>query len=220
MARGSEYASRAAGARRIGISALLVAVASCGGHPAQDAGDDAAIARFESVTSAGHPVTVRQPRTLGAVDTELVDVNGTPIGIGCSTCHAAGSAPALSSRAGAPEVFHTGVRVAHGELTCESCHAPEDRTKLRLADGRSRDFAEVVSLCGQCHGPQRRDYEHGAHGGMSGYWDLTRGPRARNSCVACHAAHAPSIPRVQPAPPPRDRFLSPAAPRSGEAAHE
>jgi hypothetical protein len=44
---------------------------------------------------------------------------------------------------------------------------------------------------------------------MKGYWDLQRGPRQRNGCIGCHAAHAPAYPQVLPAPPPRDRFLSP-----------
>ncbi len=154
-----------------------------------------------------HPVVVRHPETLGVLDTELRDVRGAPVGMACATCHAAGARPPIAGRAGAPEDFHAGVRLAHGTLTCNSCHDPADRTRLRLADGTSLALAEVMQLCGQCHGPQVRDYERGSHGGMTGYWDLSRGPRVRNSCVACHGAHEPSYPKVVPAAPPRDRFL-------------
>jgi hypothetical protein len=96
----------------------------------------------------------------------------------------------------------------HGELNCNSCHAKSDRDLLRLADGSKIPFQETMQLCGQCHGPQMRDYRHGAHGGMNGYWDLSRGPRQRNHCVNCHDPHSPAYPKVEPAPPPRDRFLN------------
>lgn len=140
------------------------------------------------------------------VDTQQATPSGTPAGIACATCHAAGLRPSLAARAGA-SAFHLGVELRHGGLRCDACHAPTDRTRLRLADGEELAFPEVMRLCGQCHGPQLRDYQHGAHGGMRGYWDLTRGPRERNSCVVCHGAHEPAYPKVIPAPPPRDRFL-------------
>ena len=97
-------------------------------------------------------------------------------------------------------------RVTH-LLRCESCHAPEDRTRLRLATGETLAMGEVVQLCGQCHGPKYRDFVKGSHGGGRGYWDRTKGPWIRNSCVACHRAHAPAYPTVMPAAPPNDRFL-------------
>jgi hypothetical protein len=78
------------------------------------------------------------------------------------------------------------------------------------------EFADVMKLCAQCHGPQFRDYQHGAHGGMNGYWDLSRGGRSRNNCIDCHDPHAPAYVGAIPAPRPRDRFLTPA----GAAAHE
>jgi hypothetical protein len=102
--------------------------------------------------------------------------------------------------------FHEGLTFRHGGLTCLSCHNGSDYESLRLADGRSVPFAQSMELCRQCHGPQYRDYVKGAHGGMMGYWDLSRGPRTRNSCVHCHDPHAPAFPQVAPVFPPRDRF--------------
>jgi hypothetical protein len=64
-----------------------------------------------------------------------------------------------------------------------------------------------MALCAQCHGTQKRDYDHGAHGGMRGYWDLKRGPRERNHCVSCHDPHAPKFGTFMPVHPPKDRFL-------------
>jgi formate-dependent nitrite reductase cytochrome c552 subunit len=64
----------------------------------------------------------------------------------------------------------------------------------------------AIELCAQCHGPQYRDYKAGAHGGMTGNWDLSRGPRVRNHCVDCHEAHAPRYPGTRPVLRPNDRI--------------
>ncbi|MFT7633353.1 MAG: formate-dependent nitrite reductase cytochrome c552 subunit, partial [Mariniblastus sp.] len=74
-------------------------------------------------------------------------------------------------------------------------------------DGTKVEFTDVMTLCAQCHGPQMTDYEHGAHGGMNGHWDLNRGPQTKNNCVDCHQPHAPKFPKMQPTFKPRDRFL-------------
>jgi formate-dependent nitrite reductase cytochrome c552 subunit len=102
--------------------------------------------------------------------------------------------------------FHQGLHGAHGNLACVSCHNPaEGYGSLRLADGKSLPYAEVMHLCAQCHGPQYRDYQHGAHGGMTGYWDLSKGGRTRANCIDCHNPHTPKYQPVQPAKGPNDR---------------
>ena len=154
-----------------------------------------------------HAVTVHSPGAVGLVDTLMKDVNGQIVGVGCATCHSGDNADRIVAGQGAPESFHTGVALMHGPLTCGSCHA-EDRSMLRLADGETIPFAEAMALCSQCHGPQRRDYEHGAHGGMTGHWDLKAGGRERAMCLDCHAAHSPATEPVTPVLPPQDRFAS------------
>jgi hypothetical protein len=57
------------------------------------------------------------------------------------------------------------------------CHDPARYDRLRLATGESIPMTDALQLCAQCHGTQHRDWRHGAHGGMSGHWDLARGPR-------------------------------------------
>jgi hypothetical protein len=152
-----------------------------------------------------HAVEVALPTGLGVVDGPETDVLGAPVGVGCDTCHGPEPAESWAARPGEP--FHEGVEIAHGELSCDACHDPADRRLLRLADGTRLAFPDAMRLCGQCHGPQRRDYGHGAHGGMAGYWDTRRGPQERAHCVACHRPHAPAIGRFLPVLSPRDRGL-------------
>lgn len=152
-----------------------------------------------------HPVHIRTPDGPPMVDTGLKDPHGQPIRVSCGTCHA--TRPASSEpRLGVPlQHFHQHVKGNHGNLSCLSCHnASDGYQSLRLADGRSVPFSEVMTLCAQCHGPQHRDYLHGAHGGMAGYWDLKRGPRVRNNCIDCHPPHQPRYPMVRPARGPLD----------------
>lgn len=151
-----------------------------------------------------HSVTVRVPESVGALDTNIHDVRGLPVGISCRTCHDKGG---LLEGQDAPENFHSKMKVSHGSNTCYSCHDREDRTKLHLSDGTKLNFDQAQQLCAQCHGVQHRDYLHGSHGGMTGYWDLKRGPRERNSCLDCHSPHTPKYAKVRPVHPPRDRFL-------------
>jgi hypothetical protein len=135
-------------------------------------------------------------------------MQGDRVLVRCATCHEMlDPAPVLPEDAKKVAGPHAGLRFAHRNLRCAACHDPNKfYDALRLADGRSVPLADAVAVCFQCHGPQARDYAHGAHGGMRGYWDLQRGPRERNTCVSCHDPHAPAYPHYQPAPPPRDRF--------------
>lgn len=155
-----------------------------------------------------HPEEVHLPSTLGVVDTPLVDIHGTPIGAACATCHSGSEKDRIERGSGAPEAFHTGVSLSHGELSCNHCHDADDRTKLRLADGSAVKMTEALVLCAQCHGPQYRDYKHGAHGGMAGHWDRKQGGRDRNHCVDCHAPHTPAFEGMVPVPAPQDRFFA------------
>ena len=154
-----------------------------------------------------HPVVVRKPVGRPAVPLGTFDEKGNPLSAACATCHATKSANA-DAKLGTPLTqFHQGLVGKHGNLSCTSCHNPTDGyASLRLADGKTVPYSEVMTLCAQCHGPQFRDYQHGAHGGMTGYLDLTQGGRVRNTCIDCHDPHAPKYPTVTPARGPDDRF--------------
>ncbi|MGM0577854.1 MAG: cytochrome c3 family protein [Myxococcota bacterium] len=135
--------------------------------------------------------------------------------VGCATCHTLREpSPEAVRDAADLEEFHAGLTFDHGELSCRSCHAPPGYDDFRLADGERVALRDSMDLCAQCHGPQKRDYDHGAHGGMTGYWDLDAGPRTRSHCLDCHDAHAPAYRGMVPAFPPRDRFLQGHGPAS------
>ncbi|MFO0880692.1 MAG: hypothetical protein U0840_25380 [Gemmataceae bacterium] len=165
-----------------------------------------------------HVVTIRKRAGPPVVATDALDPHGRPVTVACNTCHTT-KPPNPELRLGQKlALFHQKVTGKHGDLACASCHNPGDGySSLRLANGRAVPFSEVMQLCAQCHGPQYRDYLRGAHGGMTGYWDLTRGPRVRNNCVDCHAPHAPRYPIVRPARGPGD---VPADGSAGRAGHD
>jgi len=152
--------------------------------------------------------TIRKPTGAPAIKSGIRDEKGREVVIACAVCHTTKPAN-LDAKLGTPlTAFHQGLIGKHGSLSCVSCHNPaEGYGSLRLADGKLVPYTEVMTLCAQCHGPQFRDYQHGAHGGMNGFWDLNKGGRVRNNCVDCHDAHAPKYPTVAPAPGPNDRFL-------------
>jgi hypothetical protein len=156
-----------------------------------------------------HPVTIRRVSGPPKVATGLTNLQGHVVQVSCGSCHST-TAPNIETRSATElDQFHQGLRYAHGHLTCLSCHNSTNYDTLRLADSRSIEFSDVMSLCSQCHGPQRRDYDIGLHGGMNGFWDLTKGGRTRNTCVNCHDPHAPAFPLVMPVFPPRDRISVP-----------
>lgn len=154
---------------------------------------------------------IKLPPGLGEVNTTITNARGEVVGVRCSTCHSmevSGEVPAR--KADELKDFHKDMKFQHGTLDCQSCHNPDDRDTLRLANGDSLAFADTMQLCAQCHGSQMRNYNDGSHGGMNGYWDLSKGPRVRNSCMHCHDVHNPAFPVASPVFAPRDRFLSPA----------
>ena len=156
------------------------------------------------------PVTIREPKKLTSIESGLTASNAQELRVTCKSCHSLRPGAALPATAEALQSFHKGLTVRHGTLECGSCHDPAaPSARLRLASGKSLPIADALELCGQCHGPQLRDYRAGAHGGMSGYWDLSRGPRERDHCVDCHDPHAPRYVGGHPVHQPRDRFLTP-----------
>ena len=186
---------------------LLLAVLMTRSGGALDTTTPAAKTATPPTNAKPHVITINRPDGPPRVATDEVDAMGRPVTVSCASCHATRE-PALTARGGnALDEFHQGMQYAHADVTCLTCHNANDYNTLRRADGSSILYQDVMQLCAQCHGPQTRDYQNGSHGGMTGYWDRTRGPRQRNNCIDCHDPHTPGYPVMKPVFKPNDRFM-------------
>ncbi|QDV42070.1 Doubled CXXCH motif [Stieleria neptunia] len=157
--------------------------------------------------TAHHAVVVRQPEGPPLIELAETDPQGRTGKVACSTCHSVRK-PNLANRTSASlDEFHQGLTFNHGTLACYACHNPDQSDALRLADGSLVEYRDVMTLCSQCHAAQATAFRHGAHGGMNGHWDLSRGPQTKNNCIDCHDPHEPSYPKMIVGFKPRDRFL-------------
>jgi len=127
----------------------------------------------------------------------------------CYVCHDKGKAPPLRLDANGNIIVakeHPDIVMGHGRHgrnnNCFNCHNETNLTLLQPRDGRELTFSDSPQLCGSCHGPTYRDWEAGAHGRISGYWDRSQGPIERKACVNCHNPHSPRFPSRKPAPGP------------------
>lgn len=180
--------------------ALALALGAC-------ADPDVAPPAAPYLPDAVFEVRISQPDGPPRVETGAVDALGRAVTIACPTCHSQKGFGHPERRSGDPTpttAFHQGLTVKHGTLACQACHEAGGYGALHTAEGKSLPYVEVQTLCRQCHGPQARDYDHGTHGGMNGYWDLARGPRQRHHCTVCHDPHAPRYVGMIPARGPVD----------------
>jgi len=195
----------------------------------------AALAALFVLRPAGGP---EQARTIPLVDTNFLDPAtvrrsyadlaraGEDLSdFDCNTCHERGKPPALRYDAKGNLIVpkeHSDVVMGHGSHgrnnNCFNCHDENNLTLLQTRDGRQVSFSDSQLLCGSCHGPTYRDWEAGAHGRTSGYWDRGQGPIERKICVNCHNPHSPHFPSRKPAPGPHPLRPTPAAMES-ESGH-
>ncbi len=188
------------------FAALVLVLTSVGILLAQAPGTKIPAAIEAAAVPTDLPTKYRPGPPTPRVRTNEKDVQGNGVTASCVTCHSTAKPNPQTRSAADLQQFHQGLKIQHGRLSCLSCHNDRDYNTLRLADGAPVAFPDVMTLCAQCHGQKWRDYTHGAHGGMNGFWDQTRGERLRNNCVNCHDAHVPAQPQVLPVLPPRDRI--------------
>ena len=144
----------------------------------------------------------------------------------CYACHEKNKPPVLRFDAKQNLIIppeHSDIVMGHGEHgrnnNCFNCHDETNLEQLQTRDGRVVKFQDTPQLCGSCHGPTFEDWEAGAHGRISGYWDRQLGPYKQQACVNCHNPHSPKFPSRKPAPGPH--LLRPpiAAPTEPADAH-
>ena len=118
----------------------------------------------------------------------------------CNACHKLFNSTWDGSR---PLTQHQHIALSHGiNNQCSNCHSGDDRERLVLHDNSSVPFAQVATLCSQCHGPVFRDWERGTHGKTLGSWDLSSPDARKLSCTECHDPHSPAFAGIAPLPGP------------------
>ena len=127
----------------------------------------------------------------------------------CYACHEKNKPPPLrfdTNQVLIVPAEHQDIVMGHGRHNrnnlCYNCHNEANLELFQTRDGRELKLTDSTPLCGSCHGPTYRDWEAGAHGRTSGYWDRKLGPFERKDCVSCHNPHAPRFPSRHPAPGP------------------
>lgn len=114
----------------------------------------------------------------------------------CSQCHQGMPADKHPRKL----TFHENIVLKHmSDGWCFDCHNPDNRDKLRLANGKLVSFEESYNLCGQCHGTILREWKAGLHGKRTGMWN---GEKQYYLCVHCHWPHDPVFKPIKPLPPP------------------
>ncbi len=165
------------------------------------------------------------PATVRTSYADAVQAGADVSDFDCYGCHDKNKPPTLRFDANQNLIIpseHSDIVMGHGSNNrnnnCFNCHDETNLEHLQTRDGRELTFAESPKLCGSCHGPTYRDWEAGAHGRMSGYWNRSMGPFTRKACVSCHNPHSPKFPGRQPAPPPHPLrpLKKPSTPSEGE----
>jgi len=112
---------------------------------------------------------------------DLVKANADLSDFDCYTCHEEGKKQELKFDAKDQLVIpdeHSDIVMGHGthgrNNNCFNCHNDANLLRLQPRDGRELKFEQSTLLCGSCHGPTYRDWEAGAHGRTSGYWNRTK----------------------------------------------
>jgi hypothetical protein len=127
----------------------------------------------------------------------------------CNSCHQHFESPEPTRLDRQRELIaeHAEIKLQHGNNKhCQNCHHPKDRESFVDHVGQAIPYNKSEQLCGKCHGPKYRDWKLGLHGRRNGYWDESRGPSKRLTCVACHDPHWPTFKPIAPAPGPAHPF--------------
>ena len=184
---------------------------------------EAQVSQASVHSNEAHPDIIRKPSGPPRIELAGHDPQGRTASVACSTCHSVRQANLENKTVATLDEFHQGMTFNHGNITCYACHNPNESDALRLADGSSVAYENVMTLCSQCHSKQAESFAHGAHGGMNGHWDLSRGPQMKNNCIDCHDPHVPKYPKMIVGFKPKDRFNEPSTAehqQEGTAAHD
>ena len=120
----------------------------------------------------------------------------------CYACHEKGKPPTLRYDPNGKLIIpkeHSDIVMGHGKHgrnnNCFNCH---NETNLdaccKPAMAAKVNFPTANCYAAVATARPIEDWEAGAHGRTSGYWDRSLGPMDRKICVDCHNPHSPHIP--------------------------
>jgi len=119
----------------------------------------------------------------------------------CNLCH---RIEPISRAAGQEFTKHAEIHLAHGMNTrCLNCHHPLNRETFVDDFGEEIPWDQPQLLCAKCHGPVFRDWQHGSHGRINGFWNSALGEQVRLKCIECHDPHHPPFPPLASAAGPK-----------------
>ncbi len=175
------------------------------------------------------PIVESWVTNTATVRTNLADLIRTKADLSdfdCYGCHEKKKPPQLRFDTNQNLVIpeeHKDIVMAHGRHNrnnlCYNCHNEANLELLQTRDGRELKMFESPPLCGSCHGPTYRDWEAGAHGRTSGFWNRALGEADRKPCVSCHNPHSPQFPSRKPAPGPHPLRAAATPAPAGERSH-
>ncbi len=170
------------------------------------------LAKAHPISLPAIPLVDPQFTNTTTVRTNLADLMAAKADLSdfdCYACHEKDKPPQLKFDADHTLIVpkeHSDVVMGHGRHNrnnlCYNCHNETNLEVFQTRDGRELKLFDSTPLCGSCHGPTYRDWEAGAHGRTSGYWNRQLGPIDRKRCVSCHNPHSPRFPPRHPAPGP------------------
>jgi hypothetical protein len=108
----------------------------------------------------------------------------------CTSCHVGGDLVVTPERIADAHQDIQPVHPAETGATCGTCHTANDVELLVLLSGERVPLDQAYRMCAQCHAPQVRDWEGGAHGKRLDGW---RGERVVMNCADCHDPHRPAV---------------------------
>lgn len=153
--------------------------------------------------SAGIPTDDRaDSSSVGPITDEQSASHDENISVSCNSCHTYVETNTTRRKVPVQDPDHN-FDLNHDDLWCLSCHATEDRNKLRLANGTTIPYEneQFISdnLCKQCHGPTYKKWQDQIHGTWNGSWE---NPTPKQSCIDCHNPHDPDFDKIEPEPAP------------------
>jgi len=152
------------------------------------------VAPAQAPANATDPTPARQPSPLARYTVGAFTYR-------CSECHRTHPKPRA---AGDEFTKHSEIRLTHGINTrCLNCHHATNREAFVDDYGQEIPWDQPQKLCAKCHGPVFRDWQHGSHGRINGYWDTSQGELVRLKCIQCHDPHHPPFQPLPSAPPPQ-----------------